>query len=232
MDGHRFIEEQNAEEKEALRKKTEEKLGFSFSREASSSKKPEKVQRYFTAFATAFCALCLIIALPFIVKNITLPSSNGALNSGGKLNSAYDYSRQESDCNIKEYNLRHGTSLLYIDLYDIAEEVNTYVYLSEKDKSVLYFCETIFSRESFSEIDLYIVGESTQFESFKWRAEIAESQNGTVVAGVPVYWFGTQNAGTVVFSYSGYKYFVEISEAIGEEDAISIVGSMLKKEAA
>ena len=230
MDGHRFIENQNIEEKEALRKKTEEKLGFSFSREASKENKSHRVSKLCTAFATAFCAVCLIIALPLIMNKSAVPSGSGMLNDSGRYGGANDYYRQAAECNIKEYNYKHGTNMLYIDFYDIAEDVFTYVYFSGTDKSTLLFCETIYSQENFNEIDLYILDEKTVFESLRWHEEIAESQNRMDAMGIQVNWFGTENAGTIVFRYKGYKYVVELCNSVNSEDILGIVTYMLKSD--
>ena len=230
MNEHRYIENQDAESKAALRKKTEEKLGFSLTNVKADTKKTDKFKRYVTVFATAVAAICLIVAFPFILRQGLATTNGGALNEPNRSVGTFDYYRQKADCNIKEYNLKYDTSLLYLDLYDDAEEVSTYIYLSTRDESVLYFCETIFPNTNFSEIDLYIVDNSAALESFDWREGIAESQKGTVVRGVRVSWFSSFNAGTVVFRYGGYKYFVEISSSVGEEDVASIVESMLSGE--
>ena len=125
---HRYIEEQNSEAKENLRKMTEKKLGFALSKEtiADSEKKTLKVQKWVAIFATAACVICLLIALPFILKNFR------ELDDKTRYCKEEDYTWIWSDCNIKKYNQKHGENLLYIDntnlnnnsIYDIIKNTD------------------------------------------------------------------------------------------------------------
>ena len=231
MNEHRFIESIGAESKSALREKTASKLGFSLEGEKAEEQRANRVKRYFTVFVTAFCAVCLVVAFPFILRAGLKPSSQGTLN-GTNPAGGFDYYRRQADCNIKEYNRRYGTDMLYLDIYDDAEEVVTYIYLAGASNRVLYFCETIESRGGLGDLDLYIVDRYSAPESFAWREEIARNQHGALVGGVRVHWLSTENAGTVVFDYGSYKYFIELSSAVGEERVTSMVQSMLSIEEA
>lgn len=219
---HRYIEEQNSEAKENLRKMTEKKLGFALSQEtiSDSEKKTLKAQKWVAIFATAACVICLLIALPFILRNFR------ELDDKTRYCKEEDYTWIWSDCNIKEYNQKHGENLLYIDLYEYTAEVQTQLYVSKSDvNDIIFFYEQLFLEDTYDEINLYITDNRTTVDIL---VGIEEScKNTDYVNDVLVQWMCEIDSGAIVFEYKGYKYFVTLEYSIEEEELKRIVADML-----
>ena len=220
---HRYIEEQSFEAKENLRKKTEEKLGFSLSQETEYSfeKKAKKTQKFFAVFATTACIVCLLIALPFIFRDDT------ELGKEMRYCKEEDYTWIWSDCNIKDYNQRYEKNLLYINLYERASEVTTQIYVSKNDeKDIIFFYEMLFLEDTYDEIDLYITDNRTTVDILVGIEDSCKKSN--YINEVLVRWMCADDSGKIVFEYKGYKYFITLEFLVEENDIMELVGYMLK----
>ena len=89
----------------------------------------------------AVAAICLIVSLPFIIQN-------------SKKNSIrYCYTKdciaEEVSYTIKDYAADNNLNLLYVDWYDIADEVQTKIYVNKDDRTdIIYFNEIIVNAET------------------------------------------------------------------------------------
>lgn len=221
---HHFIEEQNLEEKENLRKMTEEKLGFSLTQESVSKKNTRNTGKIYAICASAMCIVCLLIMLPFL------------LNNSLKDNSEVDNSKRyciEAECtwiwsenNIKEYNEENDTNLLYIDLYDHAAEVITQIYVAKNDETdIVFFYEAVFLEDTYDEIELYITDNRTTVDILVGFEESCKKSD--YIDDVLVRWMCADDSGKIVFEYKGYKYFIALEYAVEETYIKQLVENMI-----
>lgn len=218
---HRFIEEQNSEAKENLRKKTEEKLGFSLTQtEYDVEKKAKKAQKFFAVLATSAGIICLLIALPFILRDVFEHSEKT------RYCREEDYTWIWADCNIKEYNQRYGKGLLYIDLYDRAAEISTQIYVSKNDeKDIIFFYEELFLEDTYDEIELYITDNRTTVDILVGFEE--SCRRSDYVNDVLIRWMCTDDSGKIVFEYKGYKYFIALEYSVEEIYIKQLIENMI-----
>lgn len=219
---HRYIEEQNAEEKENLRKMTEEKLGFSLSPETAQNSvtKTKKVQKWATVFATVACAVCLLIALPFLLKHNAAPKDQNRYCEAG------DYVVVMSDCTLQEYNERNGQNLLYVDRYAQAAEIVTQICVSETDENdIIFFYEIIYLEDTYEGITLYITDTRTTVDILVLIDE--KCGNKISVDNIQVRWNGEEESTSATFTYQGHNYFLVLEYPVTESDLTQMISDML-----
>lgn len=223
---HQLIEDRNSEEKEALRRRVRERLNIpdeteeihkKVSAKRSFFKKP---YRLVTSLSSAF-AICLAIAIPIVLNN-------GTSAPAERYCYAADCVKTEIDYSLKEYSERNGLSFLYIDWYDIADEIQTKLYVNVNDDSdIMYFQETIVNGETGSLVVLSITDLHTKVDVFEVFDNICE--NIEDIASIQVNWSFQNFEGKAYFEYSGYRYFIELSYTFEENSILELVESMLPK---
>ncbi|MDE6284263.1 MAG: hypothetical protein K2M17_00775, partial [Bacilli bacterium] len=176
--------------------------------------------KFCAIFATAMCVVCLLIALPFLIKNDSPTPVN---------NNRYC---KEEDCvfiwsehNIKEYGQANKKNLLYIDYNKVAES-ETQIYVSKDDENdIIYLYEKLFLQDTYDEIHIYITDNRT-------TVDILEGiENSCVksvsISNVIVRCVCEQNLGKAVFEYKGYRYFIVLQYPTEENDLTQLVSDML-----
>lgn len=219
---HRYIEEQNFKEKESLRKETEQKLGFSLSKQATESpnKQIKTKWKIVTACAACCCVLvCLAIVLPFLIKSSDNENPN-------RYSDAENYKWDFLDYNIAEYSEKTGKAILYLNWYDIAEDITTQIYFSINDPNdVIFLKESIANGETGDIVRYYITDNHTTVDVLEIYWKICSQK--TDINGVTVNWCYDGVDIYAVFKFEDYVYYIDLSLTSDTELLFNIVENML-----
>lgn len=212
-----IIENQNAEQKQALFERLKPTLDISDLKPtvASSAKKKSLIASLVVA-----CVLivCLTITLPIVLKDD---------GSGDRYCQSSDYTEKQLDCTLKDYSTQNSLPLLNIDWYAVAEDVETYKYVNVNDfNDVIYLSEGILNGETGEMVNLSIVNINTHVKDFEFFHNYCT--NEYTVKDVKIYWRVGNQFSLAMFEYQGYRYYIEIDEPNREDLIKKIVAEMLK----
>ena len=223
---HKMIEADNPERKEALYQRLNESLNIPgetvepTGKSVSVGRKPFKISyRLIASLSAALVVVCLAIIIPIALNNRVSPPSERYCYSA-------DCQKIESDYSIKEYAERNNLPYLYINWYEIAENVQTSLFVNATDPNdVVYMHEKLLNGETGSIVSLSISDLYTKVDIFDDYWVLCA--NETSFKGVNMHWHQHYQISRAYFEYSGYRYFVELTYPMTEDSIIEIVESML-----
>ena len=222
---HKLIEEKNPEGKAALRERVMERLNLPTEAEQPQKKPTFSYKRFYRIFAgvsAAVAAVCLAIVLPIVLNRGTAVPTERYCHAADCIETPIDYS-------IKEYSEHNNLSLLYIDWYDTADELETLLFVNNNDDNdVIYLKETIVNGETGSIATLYITELHTKVDIFE---DVENScENFEYISSVKVSWGYEDIKGTAYFEYSGRSYVIELRYPMAEDSVLDLVESMLSNK--
>lgn len=223
---NQIIEEKNPEGKAALRQKVMERLNLPEESEQTQKKPTFSYKRFYRIFASvsaAVAVVCLAIVLPIVLNR---DSGTGPTE---RYCHAADCVETVADCTLKDYSERNNLSLLYIDWYDIADEIQTKMFVNINDSSdIIYFEETLVNGEVGSIATLYVTDLYTKVDIF----EDVESylKNVEYISSIKVIWGYSNIIGTAYFEYSGRRYVIDLRYPMAEVSVLDLVESMLSNK--
>ena len=222
---HKLIETKNPKRKAALDNRIKKELNISDDEDNSgkpeiSFKKPfYKTYRFFAGISTALVAVCLAIVLPIVLNKEEEVPSIHYRNADECVEIRIDYS-------IKEYAERNNESYLYIDWYDLAEDMQTKLYVSEDNPDeLIYIQEMIANEETGSVAVLYITDLYTRIDvldSF-WDDCTSKSE----VSKIKVNWWSNDIISKGYFEYGNYRYFIELTYPLSGDYILELIEEML-----
>lgn len=223
-DIHQIIEEKNPEGKAALREKVKERLNLTVETEQTQEKPArslfKKRYRIFASVSAALAVACLAIVLPIVLNR---DSGTGPTE---RYCHAADCVKTEVDYSVKEYSERNNLSLLYIDWYDVADELETLLYVNiDNDSDVVYIQERIVNSETGSMVILYITDLYTKVDIFEDMGVICD--NIDTIDNITVHWIFQKSKGMAYFEYSNRKYFIDLRYPMAEDSVLELVESMI-----
>ena len=124
-DFHRYIENQNREEKDAMWKKLESRL----EEESDNAENCGEVlvlskNRSFSyvKYVAISCIVALFLGLTvFLIVNYGFKKNDGFIDTENRYCTFNDYYKQETVTTIKQYNIENNTDFLFFDFYDFTE---------------------------------------------------------------------------------------------------------------
>lgn len=219
---HKLIEEKNPEGKAALRKKVMERVNLPEKSEQIQKKPTFSYKRFYRIFAgvsAAVAAVCLAIVLPIVLNRGTAVPTERYCHAADCIETPIDYS-------IKEYSERNNLSLLYVDWYDIADEIQTSLFVNANNANdVVYLQERIFNGETGSVVILYVTDLYTKVDVFEDIGSIYDSTE--TIDTIQVHWVYQMNKGMAFFEYSNRRYYIELRYPMAEDSVLDLVESML-----
>lgn len=230
---HKLIEESNAEQKQATYQSLQEELNLP-EVTAPAQKTAGKLRNFFkkparlvACLSAAVVAVCLAIVLPVTLNNSGgTPTPPAPPTPSDRYTSGRDCRMIELDCTLKEYAMQNGLTMLYVDWYDIADNVNTAMYVNPDDHDdVYYLSEHITDGETGVVVMLYITDLFTRIDSFDRFLQLGNQV--TITNGVSIHWYWNDNHSGAYFEYGDYRYFVELMYPFAEDSILEIVQSML-----
>lgn len=221
---HKQIEAKNPKRKAALNNRIKKELNISDDDDNSgkteiSVKKPfYKTYRFFAGISTAFVAVCLVIVLPIVLNNNKLPSERYC-----NANDCYEI---RIDYTLNEYGERNNVPYLYVDWYEIADDVQTKLYVNKENQDeLIYVRETLVNGETGSVAVLSITDLYTKvdiLDSF-WD----ECDNTNNINGINIHWHSRNLKSKAYFEYGNYRYFVELSYPLEEDSILELIEGMI-----
>lgn len=223
-DIHQIIEKENLEGKEVLRKKVKGRLNLPAEAEQAQNKSSlsffKKRYRIVASISSALVVVCLAIVLPIVLNRDTVPTERYC-HAADCVETVIDYT-------IKDYSEKNNLSLLYIDWYNIADDIQTKLYVNAgNENDVIYLQERIINGETGSVVVLYISDLYTKVDIFE---DVENScENIEYISSIKVNWGYRNIIGTAYFEYSGRGYVIELTYPMAEDTVLELVESMIPK---
>ena len=222
---HKTLEAKNPKRKAALDKRIKNELNI-FNEEENSGKteisvkKPfYKTYRFFASISAVLVAACFAIVLPIVLdKGEEVPSIHYR-NAEDCLESQIEYS-------LKEYSERNNASYLYIDWYNIAEEIQTKLYFSmDNPDDLIYIQEMLVNGETGSIVFLSITDKYTRLDILEAFEDVCITEN--VVEGIIVKSGSFGKVDKAYFEYGNYRYFIELSYPLSDDYILKLIEGMI-----
>ena len=168
--------------------------------------------------AMAVLIVCLAIVIPLALKDKDKPDVRYCYMA--------DCEMIELDCNARDYASQNSSSILFVDWYDVAEEVITTLYVNKADnQDIVYIEEVIINGETGDQIKLSVCNVSTKVDILEGYASYCG--NESIVKSIKVKWGRNNKVSSAFFEYNGYKYYLELSYPMTENAILEIVEAML-----
>lgn len=215
-DIHEIIEQQNPEAKRQIWEKISAELNLPSSPQPKQEVAVKPKRWKWAAIALAvICVVTLSIVLPLTLKD-----------SGTRFCDATQYVSANLEQPLGQYFKTHNKDLLYVDWYDVAEEINTVYGYNINDKNdIFYFTEEILNGETGEIIKLSITDNKTRVDIFVSYNDFTQkfTVKDTVVA-----WQSYNQVNVLAkFEYKGYVYYLQIDDS-SQERLTEIITDMLK----
>ncbi|MBE5730575.1 MAG: hypothetical protein E7350_01310 [Clostridiales bacterium] len=225
-DFHKLIEQQNAEKKAEKYAEFEKKHDLP---KANTVKAKQKHTIRYSLLASVLAALCLVVALIVWLIGDLLPRSNNVdTPTSISYYVAEDCTIINMDNTVKDYAASQGLPLLYIDWYDEAEDIQSWLYVDKNDNTdIVYIRECIANSETGNIVNLYIIDMNTNVDIFTAYKESCNKV--TVIGKITVNWAYSQSLGMAFFVYEGYKYYISLDFPMAEDDILRIAEGMIIK---
>ena len=192
---------------------------------AQQAKKRKRLNTFYKVFPIAL-AVVLIISVA-VVLPIVLQPEDGEI--------WYSYNSDELDAKIlgetlKDYAIMNNEKYLYIDLYEIADELVTRRYYKKDDERVTAYLQEYFIHgETGHSIMLSIMKKDTKVD--KYENFLTNPKNMTINS-VDIVYATTSLDCKAQFEYGDYKYYLQFDDAIKIEFLEDIISNMFGTEQA
>ena len=219
-----IISEQYKDEKEPLRAKVHQRVEEMYEQKA---KRKQRLNIFYKVFPVSL-AVVLIISLAITLPIVLQPT--GEQPDSEIRYSDLDLDIEELDVTLKEYATSNNEQYLYIDLYDIAEDLSTVRYFKADDDSVTaYLQESFVHGETGYSIKLSIMKQNITVD--KYDGEFENSQE-MIVNNVTIIYRISRTGASAQFAYNDYKYYLEFDDAIEIEFLTEIITNMFSTQQA
>ena len=138
---------------------------------------------------------------------------------------AEEYTNSVTDKTIKQYAQEIGKDLLYFDWYDITEYLEDAVYTLNETNEIICYREIIINPETGDYLTIYVTEKSIQIDILEKIS--MEAQRIDVYNGVTISWGNWVTKGHASFEYGDYKYDIELTEPLGEDDILEYAKLLL-----
>ena len=213
-DIHKLIEQQEKERKAELYAEFEQKHNIT----AEQPDKRKYAIKIASCAAAAVVIICLIVSLPFIMQN--------NIKNSTRYCSVNDCIAEDANFTLQEYAANNNLPLLYVDWYDIADEIQTKIFVNKDDREdIIFFQENIINGQNGIIVELYITKENVEVDfisSFEERCGRAST-----IKDVCVSWNFRNSFGLAVFVYKGYKYYLTLEDIADENVITDIIEEMI-----
>lgn len=219
------ISEQYKEEKTPLYEKIHERVEDMIVQQA---RKRKRIKTFYKTFPVAL-AMVLIISLAIVLPIVLQPNETTPEGAPSIWYSDLDITSGPlpPGDTLKKYVAENNESFLYIDMYEIAEDIDTQRYYKKDDESItVYLQETFMHGEYGYIIQLAVMKDNVVVDRFENL--MRETQELLVNEVVVQYEIGRQTS-SAQFEYDGYKYylgFTDIDESFNIEFITEIISNM------
>ena len=213
------ISQEYKDEKEPLYEKIHERVEETIVQQA---RKRKRLQTFYKAFPVSV-ALVLIICLAVILPIVLQPADDGEIRY-----SDVELDSEKLDITLKEYASLRNEQFLYIDLYDMAEDLITRRYFKISDEgATAYLKESFTDGETGYHILLTIMKNNVTVDRYE---NLMKDSQLLTIKDVPILYEITRQTAVAQFEYDGYKYYLEFNDGIDEEYLTSIITNMFESQ--
>lgn len=138
---------------------------------------------------------------------------------------AEEYTRSVTDKTIKQYAQETGKDILYFDWYDATEHLENSIYTLNETNEIICYRENIINPETGDLLSLYVTEKSIQIDVLEKIS--MEVQRIDVYNGVTITWGVWVAIGHASFEYGDYKYDIELTEPLEEDDVLEYAKLLL-----
>ena len=220
-----IISEQYKDEKEPLYEKIHQRVEEMYEHEA---KRKRRLNTFSKVFPVSL-AVVLIISLAIILPIVLQPAGE---QPGGEIRySDLELDIQKLDCNLSEYAIRSNSQYLYINFYDVAEDLSTLRYFKADDDSVTAYLQESFIHGEYGYlITLSLMRKDVIVDKYD-EGSLANPQE-MIINNVTISYDITRQFANAQFEYQGYKYYLEFDDAIEVEFLTEIINNMFSTQQA
>lgn len=223
------ISEEYKDEKAPLYDKIHERVEELIVQQAKRRKKIKTFYKVLPVALAMVLIVSLAIVLPIVLQaDDTPPGGNPVIwYSDVDITSS-----PPLEYNLKEYAKQTNEPFLYIDLYDIAEDVETRRFYKKDDESITVYLQEFFTHGETGYIVKFTVMKSTVIvESFDDNIKEPQLLEGY---SVDIQYEIDRLKSYAQFEYDGYKYYLEFEDAYGmDEDFLAeIISNMFNTQQA
>ena len=217
------ISEQYKDEKAPLYDKIHERVEEMIVQQAQRRKRLNTFCKVFPASLAVVLIICLAIVLPIVLQPTGEQTGDNVIRYSDN-----QLVRDKLDVNLKDYAINNNQKYLYIDMYDVAEELITFRYYDEKDDS-----STGYLQESFEHIELEcsitlsIMKQNITVDKFDNFLSNAKTEK---INSVEITYTLTTLDCKAQFEYGDYKYYLKLEGDIELEDLENIINNMFRTE--
>lgn len=215
-DVHNLIEQQDNEAKRRIWQKISAQVDVEPvpSKQTASKKKTTLIS---VLAAVLVCLVTLSIALPIALRD-NEPKS--------RFCDGTQYAVIPFNQTLKEYSLSKNNGLLYVDWYDIADDVTTvYAHINDDADDIVYLSEFIANGETGELLTIYITDNRTQVDFLQAFNNVGDEDT---VKNITVKYGSVQFDSVAVFEYENHIYYLTIYAGGGQARLTEIIEDMLK----
>lgn len=221
------ISQEYKDEKAPLYDKIHERVEDMIVQQASKRKKLTAFYKVLPVALAMVLILSLAIVLPIVLQSDeTTPGGDPPI----RYSDVDVTSSPPLEYNLKQYAEINNESFLYIDLYNIAEDIETRRFYKKDDESV-----TVYLQESFIHGELgYVIRLTVMKSNIIVDSFDEKIINPKDLLGYDVdisYEIGRQKS-FAQFEYEGYKYYLEFKDEIDEAFLTEIIDNMFNTQQA
>ncbi len=218
------IESVNTERKENMRERLHRDLDLPLEEAQTTSRRKFFNIKSLVFGATGIIAVCLAIVLPLSLKQ---PQSQPPKD---RYSSTSELSHKDLGYTLKEYGELIGKNILYLDWYDVADDIYTEKNFKPEDENdILYIDEDLYYEETGDHVQILVTDVNTHVDLLDHIQEICiydYEYNGTKIL-----WSNDlMTQSNAFFEYDGYKYYVRVFQALTEETILDTVKEILKNK--
>ncbi|MCH5156525.1 MAG: hypothetical protein J1G02_01455 [Clostridiales bacterium] len=218
-----IISEQYKDDKAPFYEKIHQRVEEMYERKALRKK---RLKTFYKVFPVSL-AVVLIISLAIILPTVLQPT--GEEPDGIIRYSDAELDIERLDYTIKDYQIRNNENYLYIDVYDIAEELTTLRYFKIGNESTTaYLQESFIHGETGYSIKLTIMKSNITVDEYE---NLVQSPQTMEVNNVAVSYDISRLFANAQFEYLGYKYYLEFDDAIDIEFLTELITNMFGTKA-
>lgn len=217
---HQWIESQNQEEKARVWKKIEERMANGEGQPIAPVEKPAVKPKWGWKKITAIATACVVVVCLSVVTLVKFLGGEEI-----RYCSADQYTRSETTKNLKEYSQEIDKEILYFDWYDLTEGLENSVYELNETKEIICYRENIINPETGDLLTIYITPKSIQIDFLEELK--ANTEKIDVYNEITILWGGDFTIANASFEYGDYKYNLELSEPLEEDDILEYAKFLL-----
>ena len=218
-DIHNLIEQQDSETKQRTWERIQSQLG-----DAPAAKQTTAtVTKPRTKWTWAIVAITLVVVTLSVVLPLTLTGD------GVRYCDMTQYTREVLEQTLQEYSLSHNNELLYVDWYDVADDVTTtYAHINGNSNDIVFFDETTLNAETGVELVLSVTDNKTRVDKFEHYYENYEE---ITVSNITVKWRTHLNVFSLAtFEYQNHVYYLQLDVGDAKDQLVEIIENMLPSQ--